>query len=303
MVVYIKEDSVLIKETLDKLVDFSKNNFANFEFIIINNSIDGNVENSINEFYKALEPENKIKLSMIKFTRRHSIDDALRAGLDFAIGDFVMEINLHDFNFEISKLKEIHLKAQSGYDLVSLVPKEKKSIGSKIFYKLLNHFSYFDLSIGSEAAFVLSRKCLNALSNIKDKIYYRKLLYNLVSNKSAKVFYDAKAVNKPDLSLSERIDLALDILFSFSNFGLKITNVLLKTFLVITISAGLYTIYQYLFKPGLISGWTTTMLLLSFGFSSTLMILSIIIRYLSLILKEVKTAPEYFISEIRKFQG
>lgn len=301
IVIYVKDSQTTIQEHLQTIYKFAQLKFEYFEIIVVNNSDDNSTEQAINSFYNSLGPSPTIKLSIINFTRIHSIEDAIRSGLDFAIGDFVIEINLHHFNFEITKIEELFYKAQSGYDLVSLVPETGASFISQIFYRLFSRFAYFNLSIGSEVAYILSRKCINALSNIKDKIYYRRLLYRLVSNRSSEIYYKPSFKTKCELSFNERLNLALDMLFSFTNFGLKITNLLMRVFLFITISAGLYTVYQYICFRNVVSGWTTIMLLSSFGFSSILVILSIITRYVSLILREVKTAPLYFISSIKKF--
>jgi dolichol-phosphate mannosyltransferase len=62
----------------------------------------------------------------------------------------------------------------------------------------------------------------------------------------------------------------------------------------------IYTVVIYFGKDKHIEGWTTTMLLISFGFSGFFLLSTIIIKYLSLILELVFKKKSYIQEKIEK---
>jgi dolichol-phosphate mannosyltransferase len=61
-----------------------------------------------------------------------------------------------------------------------------------------------------------------------------------------------------------------------------------------------YSIYQYLYNEKVVAGWTTVMLFVSFSFSGIFIVLSIINKYLSTVIKEIGSMPRFTIESIDK---
>ena len=69
---------------------------------------------------------------------------------------------------------------------------------------------------------------------------------------------------------------------------------------IIAIVTGIYALIIYLSNNKPVEGWTTTFLFLSFSFTMIFAIFSIIIRYLSVIQKELYNKPNFRVKSVSK---
>lgn len=72
--------------------------------------------------------------------------------------------------------------------------------------------------------------------------------------------------------------------------------------MLLTIFSGIYTIYTYMTgRP--VAGWTTTMMFLSFAFFGVFVILTVLIKYVSLILDLNFSKQKYIMESIEKLNN
>lgn len=96
-----------------------------------------------------------------------------------------------------------------------------------------------------------------------------------------------------------RRTLAVDSLVLFTNIGYKAAVTMTGVMMVATLAAAIYAVAVFaLGNP--IQGWTTTILFLAVSFFGLFSILTIIIKYLSLILQLVFKKQKYSFSSIEK---
>ncbi len=91
-----------------------------------------------------------------------------------------------------------------------------------------------------------------------------------------------------------------DILFYFTNIGMKLCVYVALLFLLITLFGGSYAVYIYMTSANVIQGWTTLMAFLSAGFSGVFLVLAILSKYLNLALREMSSTPRYTVKSIEK---
>ncbi|GAF08389.1 glycosyltransferase [Paenibacillus pini] len=115
--------------------------------------------------------------SIINLSRKHGIEHAMMAGLNKSMGDFVYEIESVIVDYPLDILSTLYRTATIGnYDIVA-ASSDRTSLYSKVFYKILNKISYLEMSLSTESARIVSRRALNAMLNLKEKVRYRKALY------------------------------------------------------------------------------------------------------------------------------
>ena len=296
VILYLFNAENTIENFLKNIDSFLSENFEDYEIIIVNNlSTD-----------KSIEKIKKIKNSLIcnnliiqDLARKHDVELAMLAGTEFAIGDYIFEFESTMIDFPINIIRELYDEAMSGYDIVGAVPENKQKTSSKLFYRLLNKVSYLDLDLTTENFRIVSRRTLNKVLNLKEKIRYRKALYRYSGFPHKNVFYASTKNNiSTEIKNKNKLNLAIDILFSFSNIGLKILMILSFVFFFISITIGIYAVIVYVFYETIIQGWTTTMLFLSFGFSGIFFSLGILGKYLSMILLQLHDRPNYIVKSI-----
>lgn len=298
LILYVHNNETIIADTLDKLWDLLSNKFETFEFIIID---DASSDNTVNEIIKYVESKKKKKITLIDLNVKHGLENAMWAGLDFSIGDFVIELDSPQIHFDINLIYELYEKSCEGYDFVSVQTKTKQKFTSKIFYKLLNQFSNIDINLDTQIAHILTRRGINSISKIQNKTRYRKLLHIFSGHKKATLNVKLERKIESSYTISEKIKLSSDIIFSFTNLGLKLNIYIGFIFFIFSVFLGLYSIYQYLTYDMIIEGWTTIMLFLSFGFSGIFFVLSILNNYFSITLNEIRSTPKYTIKNINRY--
>ncbi|MDB3980057.1 glycosyltransferase [Candidatus Marinimicrobia bacterium] len=298
IVVYAYNEEISIKKFLENILSFLENKFEHYELLIVNDSSTDSTKSIVKEFLKDKEHNN---ITMINLSKRHGLETAILVGVDYAIGDYVIEIDSPSMPYKIEYLNELYIKSSEGFDIVSLKLNKNLKITSTIFYKILNKFSKIKVDDKSEIGFILSRRAINAISRVKDKIKYRKIIHNFSGFNKTSISVDIDPSKIKSLNSSERIEMASDILFSYSDIGFKISYYIAVTFMIISLALGVYTVINYFFNQDLVTGWTTMMMFMSIGFSGIFFVFSNLSKILSLMNKEIRTLPNYVIDSIEKY--
>lgn len=299
IVVYAHNSEKTVINFLDNIYDFFSDRFDSFEIILVNDASTDKTLELIIEHKERYEG----KITIITTAWKHNHELAMLAGTEMAIGDYIYEIESTNLEFSIESLWEAYEKCTSGFDIVFSSPDGKLNFSSRIFYKILEKFAYQKLELRTESFKLITRRALNAVLKIKVKTRYRKIIYRFSGFLTTTIYFKPTKNIQSDTSFLEKIDFAVNILLSFSDIGLKFTLFLSVIFFMISIFIGIYAISIYLIETSVVvTGWTTTMLFLSFSFSGIFFILTILGKYLAIILEETKERPSYFIQSIKRIK-
>lgn len=298
IVIYIYNQTEEICSRLLKIDHILFKNFENYEIIIVNNNSNDDTEANLEK----IKQKFKKSTTIISLDKKQNIETAILTGTEFAIGDFVIEIENLEANFQPTLILKIFKECTKGFDVVTAraINCEKKS---KIFYKLFNKINNLNLNLNTEPLLIITRRALNQALKSKEKNKYRKILYLSTGFPYKNIFYNSKIKTKSNKTLKEKINLAVEMFLLFSNIGSNFTFFLSILFISISIIIGIYTVIIFLTYKQVLSGWTTTMLFLSFGFSGMFLLMGILIKLLNLILKETKDKPQYSIRSIKKIDS
>lgn len=294
-VVYLHNDEKQITNFLENLNERLNNTFDKYEIIIVN---DSSTDKSVELIKEYSNNQSTTCISLINMSFYQGVEQAMVAGVDLSIGDFVYEFDSVKMDYKIELINEVYKKAMTGYDIVRVINTNKKKSISSIFYKIFNKYSNNQYDIESESFRLLSRRAINRIQSLNKTIPYRKALYANCGLKMESIYYEGEK-SKSNGSFKKNSDIAIDSLIIFTNAAYKFTMFLSILFMLFTISVGIYTITIFISKEP-VAGYTSTMLLLSAAFFGIFLILSIIIRYLSVIIDLIFKKRNYIFESIEK---
>ena len=281
-VVYVHNAEDRIQVFLKAVIDVLDSNFEHSEIVCVN---DHSADNSLKEIKKLKDDAGSISISVVNMSYYHGIEMAMNAGLDISIGDFVFEFDNTVLDFEPSVIMQIYRRSLEGYDIVSASSDKKERLSSNLFYKVFNRFSELDSKINTENFRVLSRRAINRVSSMNKTIPYRKAVYANCGLKTDNVRY--KSIEKKEsigkVENGYRFRLAVDSLILFTEVGYKFSFVMTIVMMLISVFVVTYSLVVYLTSHP-VAGWTTTILFMSISFFGIFLILTIIIKYLQLLI-------------------
>ncbi len=294
IVAYVRNVEDSIQEFMTKVDAMLNEKFEAYEFVFVN---DASTDQS-KERIKEIADDLKGNVILIDMAWDHKIETAMLAGVDMAIGDFVFEFDTTHIDYETDVIWDAYTTAMSGFDIVSVIPDKNLKVTSKLFYSYLNKVSYRNLDLTTETFRIISRRALNRILRTREKLRYRKALYQYSGFEQTTIVYksidgNTRSVKGDDLGLMDKLALASNILVNFSNVGLRISLGLSMMFFLFSIFVLGYTIYSYLTIQEIAEGWTTMMLFMSISFSGLFFVIAFLSKYLTTILVELKESPAY----------
>ncbi|MEG2464259.1 MAG: glycosyltransferase [Malacoplasma sp.] len=295
-VLYLHNNENKIAKFLCELCIQFENHFNQFEIIIVD---DASSDNSIKKVKEVANNFSSISISIIHMGYFQGLESSMRAGVDLAIGDYVFEFDKIVNDYGEDMIFMVYQRALEGNDIVAACNNEALG-SSKLFYKIFNHFGNYESKLQSDTFRIISRRGLNRIKSMNATIIYRKVLYASCGLNTSIIQYNGKKAQiEDDKEIQIRGRLAVDSILIFTDFGYKISLTITSIIMLILVSVSVYTIYIYLQREP-VQGWVSTMLFLSFSFFGVFIILTIILKYLSLLLDLILKKKEYIISEIEK---
>lgn len=300
VVVYVHNAENRIDAFLKNIIEVMEENFEHSEIICVNDdSIDASVEH-IKELSKLAV---NTSISVLNMSHYHGLETAMNAGVDLSIGDFVLEFDSTVLDYDKSEIMRVYRKSLEGYDIVSASPDKKQKLTSKIFYQVFNRFTTLSYKMYTESFRVLSRRVINRISSMNKTVPYRKAVYANSGLKTENIIYSVMVGNTTNNSDKEekkyRVHLAIDTLILFTDVGYKFSISMTMFMMLMTVFMIIYSVVVYL-TSNPVAGWTTTILFLSVTFFGLFGILTIIIKYLQILVDLVFKRKRYSFESIEK---
>lgn len=298
-IIYVHNAERRIEDFLKTIIDVMEGNFEHSEIICINDYSD---DNSLDVIKKTSTNATTTSVSVVNMSYFHGLELAMSAGCDLSIGDFVFEFDntIQDFSSDI--IMKVYHRSLAGYDIVSASPNGKERFSSKLFYKVFDTFSDLSIKMNTERFRILSRRVINRTSSMNKTVPYRKAIYANSGLKTDNIIYNVKSIVKTARDKREqdyRASLASDTLILFTDVGYKVSKIMTALMMLISLFMILYSIAIFATSHP-IAGWTTTIMFLSVAFLGLFGILTIIIKYLQLIVDLVFRRKYYSVENIEK---
>jgi dolichol-phosphate mannosyltransferase len=295
--VYLGERLVepLVQRLREQIAPISED----FEIILVE---DGSPDSSWTAIERVSGHEPRVR--GIKLSRNFGQHRAITAGLDHTRGEWVvvMDCDLQDRPEEIPALYQ---RAQDGYDVVLARRALRqdnafKRVSSAMFYRVLSYLTGVEQDPLVANFGMYSQRVIRVLTeDMRENIRFfpmmvRWLGFNVTS---IEVTHGESARGQSSYTLGKLLDLAFNIMLTFSDKPLRLT---VRLGLIITAAAfvyGLYAIYQMLNGKIEVMGWTSIIVSVWFLAGFIIFVLGVIGLYLGRTFEEVKGRPIYVVQQ------
>lgn len=299
-VIYIHNAENRIEKFLDAIIKVMEGNFEHSEIICVNDASD---DDSLMQIKMVSQNATTTSISVVNMSHFHGLELAMNAGVDMSIGDFVFEFDNTNLDFDPSVIMKVYYHSLKGYDIVSASADKKEKWTSKFFYKVFGRFTDITYNMSTESFRILSRRVINRISAMNKTIPYRKAVYANCGLKTDNIKYtimnNSHKTGGDRKERSYRSKLAIDSLILFTEVGYRFSMSMTVLMMIMSIFMLVYSIATYLiFHP--VAGWTTTILFLSVAFLGLFGILTIIVKYLQLLVDMVFKRKHYTFESIEK---
>lgn len=298
-VIYVHNAQDRIERFLETIIDVMEYNFDHSEIICVNDSSD---DDSLKKIKKTSEKAISTSISVVNMSYFHGLELSMNAGIDMSIGDFVFEFDNTILDFEKDIIMEIYRKSLEGFDIVSASADKKEKFSSKMFYRVFDRYTDLAYKMSTESFRILSRRVLNRVGAMNKTIPYRKAVYANCGLKTANIKYSVINSQVRDIDKREqnfRTGLAVDSLILFTDMGYSFSKMMTALMMIMSVFMIVYSIIIYA-TSNPVAGWTTTILFLSVAFFGLFGILTIIIKYLQLLVDLVFKRKRYSFESIEK---
>lgn len=299
VVLYVHNNETIIEKAILSLDEMFNSNFSNFEFILVN---DFSSDQSI-ERVKDIKEQLNATVTVLNLSYFHGQELAMISGQKLAIGDYVFELDTLNIDYSLDELINLYNTSLKGFDIVALSPKKKSSIYNKLFYSLLEKSSKLKMRLYTETARIISRRAINRVGILNTSVNYRKATYHYSGLPTQNVFYEPIKESKyNELSFGSKFNLAYEIMIRYSHIASTISIGLSMFFMLFSVLMIGYVIVSYIIVQNIASGWTTTMMFLTISFSGLFLVLSMILKYLDMLLRDKTINKSYVYDSIEQIK-
>ena len=289
----IEKAYALLKKTTGRLGNYS------FEYVFVDN---GSEDESRKQITKIANKDSRVK--GIFLSRNFGPESSAQAGFDHAKGDALIAYPC-DMQEPASLFPIFIKKWEEGYDSVIGIYTKTEDLFwmkflRKIFYNIMKVISNIDIPINNSGYGLYSRKVIDAMKNLPEKFRFGRGIRAWVGFTTSYISYERKPrlYGKSSYSLINYFKHAERSVFGFSYLPL---DLLIYAGLFLVACSFLfiigYIIFFFLFGNP-IKGAVTILVSIVFFGGINLLALSIIGKYIQVIVEETKARPTYIIDSI-----
>lgn len=296
--VYYNSDTLelLYEDMKAKILD----KLGEYEIVFVD---DGSGDDSW-EIMNSLRKKDE-NIRCVKLSRNYGEHAALLAGLSACTGDCAVTKQA-DLQEDSSIILEMYESWKRGNKVVLAVRKERKENRLKVFfanmyYALVRKMVNKDMPAGGCDCYLVDRKVIEVLERLDEKNSSLTLQVMWVGFKTDMIYFvrQDREVGKSRWTLSKKVKLVADSIFSFSYLPLRI---MMGIGVVFNIAAAILLISVLVekFTVGTpIQGWASIMCILLFGFGLLMLMLGIIGEYIWRVLDAARNRPIYIVDEVK----
>jgi polyisoprenyl-phosphate glycosyltransferase len=298
VVVPLENDGAIVREFLKDLTGVMQSAFRFYEIILVDDGSDDDTQREVKSLLKETQQVRFMRLS-----RSFGRDAALSAGIESAIGDYV--VTLDPACDPVDAIPAMVERCRGNGGIVHGVaenPRQRsgaREIFGTSFRKYCNRRLGVDLRRGAEDFRVMSRQAVNALLQVRVQNRYLRVL-TLTLGYAHEFFPYERRERELGLkrgSFVTELATAVDLLAANTRHPLRMVTAAGLMGAMFNLCYALYVVAVYFVKDDVASGWTTLSLQQSGMFFFICLILAVMSEYIGAILGEVRSRPLYFIAQ------
>lgn len=270
-----------------------------FEFLFVN---DGSKDRTL-EIVKQLKEKDE-RVQYVDLSRNFGKEVAMSAGFDYASGDAMIIMDA-DLQHPPEAIEEMLYWWEQGYDDVYAIRRKRegesklKKWTSKTYYKLLQKVSKEEIIPDAGDFRLLDKKCIEALSQLREHSRYTKGMYNWIGFKKKEMTFDAdpRAGGETKWKFGSLVTLAINGVTSYSTLPLKVWSLV---GIIISLLGFIYLfveIMRTIFLGNSVAGYPSLIAGIFFLGGIQLISLGVIGEYLGRVFVETKDRPLYLVQE------
>lgn len=275
-----------------------RKNFDHHEIILVD---DGSTDATAERAEDALTKFDHLRL--VRLSRRFGLDAAVSAGLELAIGDWVvvMDPNTDPPNL----IPQLVDRAREHADMIYGVRDRPTSeplhirLATRLFYWYAHSVMRLQLQRNATHLRVLGRQAVNAILKIQKRELYMRVLSMYIGFRSEPFPY--KPIDRGGTvrrrSFSEMVNLAVAITTENSSHPLRFLSLIALTASVLNVIYAAYVILIYLFKSKVAEGWVTVSLQSALQFFLISLVLAALCEYTGRIFSRIAGRPSFYIMD------
>ena len=296
-IVYLGEDAAASADFCMQICEQMESVFEVYELVVVSDCRE-HAAAAVKQAHLASGRE--AALTIVNLSVRQGVERAMNAGIDIAIGDYLYEFDNVDAALPDGIVAKAFATATGGYDIVTAKPQGVGKLGSRLFYGLFNRYSESGSKLGTDGFHLLSRRAVNRLHAINPYIPYRKAAHAASGMRMTDFVYTPAGVWKA--AKDDRVGKATDALILYTDAAYRLSVTIALIMLVLAFASGIYTLVVYLSAQP-VAGWTTTMAVISAGFSGVFLLFAVVIKYLSLLVDLTFRNQKYLVASVDKVQN
>ena len=298
IVIALEQDANLLENLVREIDQTVGAAFRFFEIVLVDDGSTDGTSVAIQPLLKEIQ-----RIRYLRLSRSFGRDVALSAGIESAIGDFVVTLDPQTDPIEVIPAM-IDLCRKSGGVVHGMAQNPIKRsymrdwLGGMFRNYCRKHIGV-DIKRGVSDFRVMSRQAVNALLQVREQSRYLRVLTLTLGYQHEFFSYSilSRVGGARATTWRTEITTAIDLLAANTRHPLRLVTMagLLGAFLNL-LYAG-YVVAIYLIKSNVAAGWTTMSLQQSGMFFFVCLILAVLSEYVGTILGEVRTRPMYFIAQ------
>jgi polyisoprenyl-phosphate glycosyltransferase len=274
----------------------------NIQIVLVD---DGSSDNTW-PLVKALADQHSF-VKGVSLSRNFGHQRALFCGYNFADGDIIVSMD-GDLQDPPDLIPTMLSEWKKGADIVFAVRRDRhgetlfKRLTAFWFYRLLNRLANISAPLDCGDFRLMSRRALNGLFTMGDKIMYLRGMVGWVGFRTARLEYDRpkRHAGSTKFNLVEMLRFAIDGITCFTSAPLRFSYVIgicatlpFLFYLIVTLFR------HFVLGMDLAPGWTSLLLcIIAFG-SMNLFGIGVLGEYIAKIFDTVKDRPNYIVQEVR----
>lgn len=245
------------------------------------------------------------RVNYLELSRNFGKECALLAGLDYVSGDCAILMDA-DLQHPPSLIPQMLAEWENGFQDVYAKRQDRgkepwlRKQFSLLFYRILDHYSRFDILQNVGDFRLLDRQCIDAMIRIRESERYNKGLFSWIGfNKKELLFNQQNRVaGDSRWSFAALFNLAVEGITSFTTVPLRFATVIGGLIAVFSVLASLFFVFKTIVFGDPVRGFTTLIVFISFLGGIQLMAIGILGEYIGKIFNEVKNRPVYLLKSM-----
>ena len=299
IVIPVFNEEEIIKQFNDKLISIISKYKYQFEIIYINDGSYDNTEALLNSF------SNKYKfVKSVNFTRNFGSHAAILAGLNLYNYNptIVMSCDFQDPPSLIGKMIDKYLVEKK---IIYAIRNKRndpffKNLFAKSFYKLTRilGINFFPKN-GNDGFGLYPPNVIKKYLELVETHRITSFLISWLGFEHEYIFFDRpqRLAGYSKWGFFKRLNSAVDVIFSFSNFPIRLSFIFGIIMLALSIFITSFLIYEKFFLQKEFNGWASIIIAVMIFGSLQMFFLGIIGEYLWRISSDVKKRPLYIVKD------